>query len=79
MLRPTLLATHWAPEGAADEPGATTPISARLGGPLTLAAPAEVQARLGDRVWLTHVDEIVIDHPSEAPSSDSPAAAEGAR
>lgn len=66
MLRPTLLATHWAPEGSADEPGATSPISARLGGPLTLAAPAEVQARLGDRVWLTHVDEIVIEHPTDA-------------
>lgn len=71
MLRPTLLATHWASEGAADEPGAMLSIDARLGGPLTLATPAEVQARLGDRVWLTHVDEIVIEHPTEG----APAAA----
>lgn len=65
MLRPTLLAMQWAPESAADDPGSTVPITARLGGPLTLATPSEVQARLGDRVWLTHVDEIVIEHPSE--------------
>lgn len=79
MLRPTMLAMRWAPEGSTGGAETTVDIPARLGGPLTLAVPSEVQQRLGDRVWLTHVDEIVVQHvdpaasdaavaPSEAPT-----------
>lgn len=60
LLQPTMIATRWAPEGTAHDPGATVPIPARLGGPLTLAVPPSVQARLGDRAWLTFVDGLVV-------------------
>lgn len=76
MLRPTMLAMRWAPDGTAHDPESTVDIPARLGGPLTLAAPAEVQQRLGDRVWLTHVDEIIVQHAEpagEGAASDTPA------
>lgn len=75
MLRPTLLATRWAPEGTVHDPDSTVPIPARLGGPLVLAAPAEVQARLGDRVWLTFVDELAVIRAQAAPVEER---AEGA-
>jgi hypothetical protein len=73
MLRPTMLAMRWASEGATHDPESTVDIPARLGGPLTLAAPSEVQQRLGDRVWLTHVDEIIVQHAAPAADATSPA------
>ena len=78
MLRPAMLAMRWAPEGTAHDPESTVEIPARLGGPITLAVPAEVQQRLGDRVWLTHVDEILVQHAEPAPPSDAATAPSGA-
>jgi hypothetical protein len=60
LLQPTMLATRWAPGGTAHDPGSTVPIPARLGGPVTLAVPPAVQARLGDRAWLTFVDALIV-------------------
>jgi len=72
MLRPTLLAMRWAPESTAHEPGSAVPIPARLGGPLVLSTPSEVQARLGDRVWLTFVDELSVIRAEPPSSADTP-------
>jgi hypothetical protein len=63
LLRPTMLALRWAHDASdpgASDPDATEPIPARLGGPLALAVPPEVQARLGDRAWLTFVDSLIV-------------------
>ncbi|MBX7191996.1 MAG: hypothetical protein K1X94_08060 [Sandaracinaceae bacterium] len=64
MLRPSMLARRWGAEGTAHDPGALLPIPARLGGPLALAVPSDVQSRLGDRVWLTHVTDVVVQGPA---------------
>lgn len=53
-----VLATAW----GADE----APIPARLGGPLALAVPPTCAERLGDRSWVTFVDELVVEGATAA-------------
>jgi len=60
MLRPAMLAMRWAPRGTLHDPASAVAIPARLGGPLALAVPPEVQTRLDDRAWLTFVDGLVV-------------------
>ena len=47
--------------GAGDDP-----IPSRLGGPLTLAFPAEVVPRIEEYDWLTFVDELAVEAPGAA-------------
>ena len=53
-----MLATAWGSDEA--------PISARRGGPLALAVPPACAERLGERAWVTFVEELVIE-PAGAP------------
>jgi len=64
-----MLATAW----GADE----APITARRGGPLALAVPPACAERLGERTWMTFVQELVIEDaaPAPAPAPAPPAAA----
>jgi hypothetical protein len=48
-----VLATAWGPQ--------EEPITARRGGPLALAVPAACHERLGERAWLTFVEELAIE------------------
>lgn len=59
-----VLATAWGPDLA--------PITARRGGPLTLAVPAACRDEVGERAWATFVEELVVEGPTAAAPGAAP-------
>jgi hypothetical protein len=53
-----MLASRWGVDEA--------PITARRGGPLALAVPPACAERLGEKAWVTFVEELVIEPPAGA-------------
>jgi hypothetical protein len=47
-----LVVSHWGPE--------RSPITARMGGPLAIAIPDACATRLGDRAWVTFLEELEV-------------------
>lgn len=52
---PIAIVTAWGPE--------RQPITARLGGPLAIAVPEACADRLGDRAWVTFLEQLVVERP----------------